>query len=105
MRNAIGIGALGALAAAAGCAPASASAQAQGEVKVVAAAVTPDEVVRVPVAEARGRVQEGRALLVCAYEGDDKFAAMKLEGAISWKALGARLASLDRKTEIILYCG
>jgi hypothetical protein len=94
---------------AAGCAPAEAAAQgvaaAQPNAAAPAEAVTPEQVARVPVAEARRRVQAGEALLVCAYAGDDKFAAMRLEGAISWNALQAKLPALDKRTEIILYCG
>ena len=104
MRQLIGLGVVGSLAAAAACAPGSASAQAKPEAQVVAA-VSPDAVARVPVAEARKRVQEGKALLVLAYDSDDRFAAMKLEGAISWKALQAKLPTLDKRQEIILYCG
>lgn len=97
MKEILGIGIAAGLGTIAALAPGAAAAE-------PAAVVTPAEVARVPVAEARKRVQEGRALLVCAYEGDDKFAAMKLEGAISWSALQKRLPALDKKTEIILYC-
>jgi len=98
MKKILGIGMAAGLAAGAALAPDDAAAQ-------PAAAVAPADVERVSVAQARKRVQEGRALLVCAYEGDDKFAAMKLEGAISWSALQKRLPALDKKTEIIFYCG
>ncbi|MCK9459053.1 MAG: hypothetical protein M0R80_05385 [Proteobacteria bacterium] len=98
MKEILGIGIAAGLFAGAALAPGEAAAQ------PAKAAVSPAEVARVPVAQARERVREGRALLVCAYESDDKFAAMKLEGAISWNALQKRLPALDKKAEIILYC-
>lgn len=67
------------------------------------APVDPATVERVPVAEARARVQAGRALLVCAYE-DARCAELALEGSIPWSALQARLPGLPRDQEIILFC-
>lgn len=58
---------------------------------------------RVSPQETRGKVQAGTALLVCAYEADEKFKAMHLEGAISIKELRSRLPSLSKDQEIIFY--
>ena len=62
------------------------------------------EVQRVSADEARRKVQSGQAMLACAYEDEAKCAAMRLEGAISWRELQPRLGSLPKDREIILYC-
>jgi len=62
------------------------------------------EIVRVAPREARESVASGRALLVCAYDSDEKFRAMRLEGAISLHELRTRVASLPREREIVFYC-
>jgi hypothetical protein len=102
MKRVIGIGAaaLAAIVGIGACAAGPAAAQAKP-----GTAVSSDQVVRVPVAEARQRVQAGRALFVCAYDSDAKYASMKLERSISWSELQAKLPSLDKRQEIILYCG
>ncbi len=69
-----------------------------------AARIAPEDVLRTPPAEARRRVQTGRALLVCAYEDDAKYQSLKLEGSISLHELERRLPSLPRDQEIIFYC-
>jgi hypothetical protein len=46
----------------------------------------------------------GGALLVCAYDSDEKFATMPLEGAIPWSAFQSKLPSLPKDQEIIFYC-
>lgn len=67
--------------------------------------VTPAEVDRVPVEEARQRVQAGEALLVIAYEGEERFRQAALEGAISFDELQSRRPSLSPDQEVIFYCG
>jgi len=62
-----------------------------------------DEVVRVPVNEARSRVQAGQAILVCAYPGAERFEQARLEGAISLETFQQRLPSLEANHEIIFY--
>ncbi len=62
------------------------------------------DVLRVAPREARGAVASGRALLACAYDSDEKFRAMRLEGAISYAELMSRLPSLGKDQEIICYC-
>ena len=44
------------------------------------------------------------ALLVCAYDDEEKFKTLHLEGAISLKEFRSRLASLPKDHEIIFYC-
>jgi len=61
------------------------------------------EIVRVAPREAREAVASGRALLVYAYDNEEKFRAMRPEGAISLRELRTRLASLPREQEIVFY--
>lgn len=62
------------------------------------------DVERIDPEEARRRVQQGRALLVCAYADVEKCSRMALEGAIPLAQLAQRRASLPRDQEIIFYC-
>jgi hypothetical protein len=62
------------------------------------------DVPRISPAEARRRVQQGQALLVCGYEDDSKCRSMALEGAITVHELQRRLASLPKGQELIFYC-
>ena len=62
------------------------------------------EIVRVAPQEARESVEAGRALLVCAYDSDEKFRAMRLEGAIPLRELASRMPSLRKDQEIVFYC-
>jgi len=43
-------------------------------------------------------------LLVCAYESDDRFREMEIEGAIPWSAFQSRLPSLPLDQPIVFYC-
>ena len=63
------------------------------------------EILRVASEEVRQRVTAGKALLVCAYDDEDTFRSMRLEGAISLKDLDSRLPALPREQEIVFYCG
>lgn len=47
---------------------------------------------------------KGGALLVCAYDSDEKFKTMPLEGAISLSAFRSKRSSLSKDQEIIFYC-
>jgi hypothetical protein len=58
--------------------------------------ITPDDVYN--------RVRTGTALLVCAYDQEEKFLKFRLEGAISLKELESRLPDLPKDREIIFYC-
>jgi hypothetical protein len=49
-------------------------------------------------------VAQGRALLVCAYEDEDKCRRLKLEGAHTLRELEVGMATLPRAQEIIFYC-
>jgi len=54
--------------------------------------------------EARQKVTACEALLVCAYESDDKFKHFQLDGAISFHTYKYMLTSLASEQEIIFYC-
>ncbi len=63
------------------------------------------EVERVSVQAAREKVRSNAALLVCAYDDEQKFNKMKLEGAISLASLESRASTLPKDKELIFYCG
>ena len=53
---------------------------------------------------ARNKVKSSEALLVCAYEEDEKFKQMRLEGAMSYREFKKKIASIPKDREIIFYC-
>jgi len=59
---------------------------------------------RVSPEEVRKKVNEGKALLVCAYEDEEKFKKMRLEGAISLAEFKLKLLSLTKDQEVVFYC-
>jgi hypothetical protein len=59
---------------------------------------------RIGAGEARRRVAEGRAVLVCAYEDEEKCRRLKLQGAHTLRELEAGMATLPRSQEIVFYC-
>lgn len=61
--------------------------------------------IRISVEEARQKASAGSALLVCAYDDDEKFKNNHLQGAISLKDFRAQLPSLSTEQQIIFYCG
>jgi hypothetical protein len=50
------------------------------------------------------KVRSGAALLVCAYDDDERFVRFNLEGAISLKDFEAMIPELSKDREIIFYC-
>jgi len=46
----------------------------------------------------------GRALLVCGYEDEEKFGALRLEGAVSFAEFQKMLPTLPKDKEIVFYC-
>jgi hypothetical protein len=58
---------------------------------------------RVSAADVHGKLQSGKALLVCAYENDAKFRQMPLEGAIAFSEFEKRKSTLPRDTEVVFY--
>jgi rhodanese-related sulfurtransferase len=61
------------------------------------------ELIRIPAEEARRKVTSGEAILVCAYEDEEKFKEMHLQDAISLQEFKARLPALSKDQEIIFY--
>ena len=59
---------------------------------------------RVDPREAIEKLKAGAALLVCAYDNEEKFQAAHLEGALSFSEFKSRLDALSRDQEIIFYC-
>ena len=59
---------------------------------------------RVSPEEARNRIKSGAALLVCAYDSNEKFDELHLEGAISLNEFNSRLSSVPKEQEVIFYC-
>ena len=62
------------------------------------------EPIRVSPQAVREKVTAGSALLVCAYDDEEKFRRNHLEGAISLSEFNSRLASLAKDQEIVFYC-
>lgn len=59
---------------------------------------------RISVAEARGRVATGQALLVCAYADEAKCRMVNLEGSVPLTTFESRAGSLAKDQELIFYC-
>jgi hypothetical protein len=62
------------------------------------------EVSRISVQEARQEVNSGRALLVCAYEQEEKCNQVALEGSLSLSQFQQRLPSMPKDQELIFFC-
>ena len=62
------------------------------------------EPTRLSPQQTREKVVAGAALLVCAYEDDDKFKNNHLDGAISFSEFQSQLPSLSKEQEIVFYC-
>jgi rhodanese-related sulfurtransferase len=62
------------------------------------------DIIRMPPEMARQRVLSGDALLVCAYDNQEKFEKNHLQGAISLVEFKSRVSSLPKDREIIFYC-
>lgn len=61
------------------------------------------EPIRILPEEARKKVQSHEAFFVCAYEDEEKFKRMHLEGGISFNEFKDMAALLARDQEIIFY--
>jgi hypothetical protein len=61
------------------------------------------EPIRIPPEEASKKVLSKQAILVCAYEEEEKFRRMHLEGAISLNEFKNKAPSLSKEQEIIFY--
>ena len=63
-----------------------------------------NQIQSVSAQEAFTRARNGIALLVCAYESDDKFKHVHLEGAIALSELRRQQGAMSRDRELIFYC-
>ena len=62
------------------------------------------EAIRMSPEDVRQKVTSGSALLVCAYDDDEKFRLFHLEGALSFAKFKSKLPSLSKDHEIVFYC-
>jgi len=62
------------------------------------------EPIRIFPKEARQKTNHESALLVCAYDDEEKFKQVHLKGAISLTEFKSKLSSLPKEKEIIFYC-
>lgn len=60
--------------------------------------------VRITPREAHEKVKAGQAILVCGYEDEEKFKAMRLEMAVSFAEFQKMLPTQPTDREIIFYC-
>ena len=61
-------------------------------------------ILRVSSEEIYPRVKTGDSLLVCAYDSDETFRSMRLEGAVSLNDFKGRVSQLPKEKEIVFYC-
>ena len=61
------------------------------------------EPIRISVEKVRQKVNEGSALLVCAYNDDQKFQKFHLESAISLAEFKSKVSALRKDQMIIFY--
>jgi hypothetical protein len=59
---------------------------------------------RVSVADARARSRSGDAILVCAYDDENKCQSMRFEGARTLGELEAMLPELPKDQPLFFYC-
>lgn len=62
------------------------------------------EAIRITPEETFQKLRAGKALLVCAYDSEERFRSLQLDGAISLSEFRAKLPSLPKDQEIIFYC-
>ncbi len=63
-----------------------------------------EEAQRITPEEARPKVKSGKAVLVCAYNDEEAFKKMMLEGAISYSEFFSCLPRYVKNLEVIFYC-
>jgi len=59
---------------------------------------------RITPQDAYEKVKAGQAILVCGYEDEERFQALRLEMAISFDEFQKMLPALPTDREIIFYC-
>lgn len=63
-----------------------------------------DEPQRISPEAAYDHVKSGEAILVCAYDDDERCKRIQIDGGITLHQLESQLESLQAKKEIIFYC-
>jgi hypothetical protein len=59
---------------------------------------------RIPADQARRQLESGRALLVCAYDDEEKCRRFMFEGVLTLKQLEEKLELLPEGVNILFYC-
>jgi hypothetical protein len=59
---------------------------------------------RITPQDAYEKVKTGQAILVCGYEDEERFQALRLKMAISFDEFQKMLPALSKDREIIFYC-
>jgi uncharacterized protein (TIGR02284 family) len=59
---------------------------------------------RIPVPEARALLRSGQAMLICAYDTQEKFQRYRLPGAISLKEFESLANTIPKDRHLIFYC-
>ena len=59
---------------------------------------------RITPTEAKEKMSSEKTMLVCAYDDNQKFEKVHLQGAISLSDFKSSLPSLSKDKEIIFYC-
>lgn len=62
------------------------------------------DAVRISAREIRPRVKSADAMLVCAYDSDEKFQNYHLEGAVSLSEFRTLVPTLAKDKELVFYC-
>ncbi len=58
---------------------------------------------RISAEEAHKKVISGEAILVCAYDDEERFRNIHLQNAISLREFKTRIPALSREQEVIFY--
>jgi hypothetical protein len=62
------------------------------------------KVSRITPEETHQKLKSGDAVLVCAYDSEERFRNLQLAGAISLPEFRTKLPSLSKDQEIVFYC-
>ncbi len=62
------------------------------------------ETERISPEEVNKKLKAGSVLLVCAYDDEEKFRTLHLEGALSFNQFKSKFPSLSKDQEIVFYC-
>ncbi len=60
--------------------------------------------IRITPEETFQKLRVSKTLLVCAYDSEEQFRSLQLDGAISLSEFKAKLPALSKDQEIVFYC-